>query len=73
MDNRRELVEIGFTQQTLRPGDSIVVGGSPARHEARSLYVRRLDRPSDGFRYEQVERLHEFVPGTIVTMSAGRR
>ena len=54
MDNRRELVEIGFTYQTLRPGDTIVVAGSPARHEARSLYVRRIDRPSDGFWYEQV-------------------
>jgi hypothetical protein len=54
MDNRRELVEIGFTNQTLKPGDAIVVAGSPARHEARSLYVRRLDRPSDGFWYEQV-------------------
>jgi uncharacterized protein DUF6152 len=54
MDNRRELVEIGFTHQTLRPGDTIVVAGSPARHEARSLYVRRIDRPSDGFWYEQV-------------------
>jgi hypothetical protein len=31
-----------------------VVAGSPARHEARSLYVRRIDRPSDGFWYEQV-------------------
>jgi Family of unknown function (DUF6152) len=54
MDNRRELVEIGFTHQTLRPGDTIVVAGSPARRETRSLYVRRLDRPSDGFWYEQV-------------------
>lgn len=54
MDNRRELVEIGFTNQTLKPGDTIVVAGSPARHEARSLYVRRLDRPADGFWYEQV-------------------
>ena len=53
MDNRRELVEIGFTQETLRPGDRIVVAGSPARHEARSLYVRRIDRPADGFWYEQ--------------------
>ena len=63
MDNRRELVEIGFTQQTLRPGDSIVVGGSPARHEARSLYVRRLDRPSDGFWYEQVGATPRIRPG----------
>jgi hypothetical protein len=54
MDNHRELVDIGFTQQTLRPGDRIVVAGSPARREARSLYVRRIDRQSDGFWYEQV-------------------
>ena len=54
MDNRRELVEIGFSQDTLRRGDAIVVAGSPARHEARRLYVRRIDRPSDGFWYEQV-------------------
>jgi hypothetical protein len=54
MDNRRELVEIGFTNQTLKPGDTIVVAGSPARNESRSLYVRRIDRPSDGFWYEQV-------------------
>jgi Family of unknown function (DUF6152) len=54
MDNQRELVDIGFTYQTLSPGDAIVVAGSPARREARSLYVRRIDRPSDGFWYEQV-------------------
>ena len=54
MDNQRELVEIGFTHQTLKPGDSVVVTGSPARREARSLYIRRMDRPSDGFWYEQV-------------------
>ena len=54
MDNQRELVAIGFTPQTLKPGDSVVVTGSPARREARSLYIRRMDRPSDGFWYEQV-------------------
>jgi hypothetical protein len=53
MDNQRELVEIGFTPRTLAPGDTLVVTGSPARRDARSLYVRRLDRPSDGFWYEQ--------------------
>jgi hypothetical protein len=54
MDNRRELVEIGFSQDTLRRGDAIVVAGSPARHEARRMYVRRIDRSSDGFWYEQI-------------------
>lgn len=54
MDNRHELVAIGFTVETLKPGDRVVVTGSPARRQARSLYIRRLDRASDGFWYEQV-------------------
>ena len=54
MDNRLELVQIGFTRETLKPGDRIVVVGSPARKQAQSLYIRMLDRPSDGFWYEQV-------------------
>jgi hypothetical protein len=54
MDNRYELVAVGFSADTLKPGDRIVVTGSLARREARSLYIRRLDRPSDGFWYEQV-------------------
>ena len=53
MDNRRELIEIGVTETTLKPGDRIVVYGSPARREMRRLYIRRLDRPADGFGYEQ--------------------
>ncbi|HEY5618302.1 MAG TPA: DUF6152 family protein [Vicinamibacterales bacterium] len=54
LDNRWELVEIGFTETTLKPGDRVVVTGSPARREPQRLYVRRLDRPADGFGYEQV-------------------
>lgn len=54
MDNLRELVQAGFSRETLKPGDRVVVAGSAARTQARSLYIRRLDRPSDGFWYEQV-------------------
>lgn len=54
MDNRRELSEIGFTETTLKPGDRVVVHGSPARREVRKLYVRRLDRPADGLSYDQI-------------------
>ena len=54
MDNRFELVGIGVTAQTLKPGDWVVVIGSPARTQSNGLYVQRLDRPTDGFRYEQV-------------------
>jgi hypothetical protein len=54
MDNRGELIDIGFTETTLKPGDRLVVSGSPARRERQRIYVRRLDRPADGFSYEQV-------------------
>jgi hypothetical protein len=54
LDNRRELTAIGFTESTLKPGDRVIVTGSMARSEPNRIYVRRLDRPSDGFGYEQV-------------------
>jgi len=54
MDNRRELEAIGFALDTLKPGDRVVVVGSLARRDANRMYIRRLDRPADGFSYEQV-------------------
>ena len=54
MDNRHELVAIGVTAGTFRPGDRLVVSGSLARTQPQSLYLLRLDRPADGFWYEQV-------------------
>jgi DNA/RNA endonuclease YhcR with UshA esterase domain len=52
MDNRGELVELGFDTQTLKPGDRIRVTGSSARSRPRSLYIRSLERPADGFSYQ---------------------
>jgi hypothetical protein len=54
MDNRFELTQVGMTDATLKPGDRVVVSGSLGRTEPRTLYIRQLDRPADGFRYEQV-------------------
>jgi hypothetical protein len=54
MDNRFELEDIGVTGQTFRPGDRVVVSGSPGRTEKRILYMWKLDRPSDGLQYEQI-------------------
>ena len=54
MDNRFELAQVGMTGTTLKPGDRVVVTGSLGRIEPRTLYIRQLDRPADGFRYEQV-------------------
>jgi hypothetical protein len=54
LDDRGELSDIGMTAQTLQPGDRVIVLGSPARREANRLYLGRLDRPSDGYSFEQV-------------------
>ena len=54
LDNRSELTEIGVNSATLKPGDRVVVIGSPGRSQAQILYIRRLDRPADGLRYEQI-------------------
>jgi hypothetical protein len=54
MDNRRELVDVGMTETTFKPGDRVVVRGNPAREKSQGLYIRKLDRPADGFQYEQV-------------------
>ncbi len=54
MDNRSELSEVGMSGETLKRGDRVVVTGSPGRNQPQTLYIRRLERPADGFWYEQV-------------------
>jgi hypothetical protein len=54
MDNRFELEDIGVTRSTFRPGDQVIVSGSPGRNQAFILYLWRLDRPADRLRYRQV-------------------
>jgi hypothetical protein len=54
MDNRFELVEVGITADTFKPGDRVVAIGSRGRTQPHNLYLRRLDRPADGFLYEQI-------------------
>lgn len=54
LDNHFELVGVGMAADTLKPGDRVSVTGSGARNRDRSVYVRSLERPSDGFLYEQV-------------------
>jgi hypothetical protein len=54
MDNRRELEGVGMTSDTMKPGDRIIASGSPSLKQPNSLYLRRLDRPADRFRYEQI-------------------
>jgi hypothetical protein len=54
LDNRHELVAIGMTADSLKPGDRVILSGNAGRTQPQSLYVYRLDRPADGFWYEQV-------------------
>jgi hypothetical protein len=54
LDNRWELEAIGMNAETLKPGDRLLLRGNGGRTQPQSLYVYRLDRPSDGFWYEQV-------------------
>jgi hypothetical protein len=54
MDNLWEMSEAGVTKDTLKFGDRIVVTGNPGRGQQRIMYIQSLDRPADGFGYEQV-------------------
>jgi hypothetical protein len=54
MDNRYELIDEGMSADTLKRGDRVVASGSLSRTNPQALYVMRLDRPADGFRYEQI-------------------
>lgn len=53
MDNRFELEEIGMTENTFRPGDEVVVSGSPGRTQSSIIYMWRLERAADGLLYRQ--------------------
>ena len=54
MDNLHELDEVGISKTTFKFGDRVTVSGWPDRKEPKEIYLRRLDRPSDGLRYEQI-------------------
>ena len=54
LDNRWELQEVGVTATTFKAGDRVLITASPGRDRAPLLYVWRLERPADGFLYEQV-------------------
>jgi hypothetical protein len=54
LDNRSELVDIGITEGTFKPGDRIVIVGNPGHEKTQTVYVRKLNRPADGLKYEQI-------------------
>ena len=55
--NPRRLGENGITKDTLRPGDLVVVIGSPGRNPAeRKMHLKGIRRPIDGWAYGAVRR-----------------
>ena len=65
MDNRRELERLGLASDTLKPGDQIKVTGDLARQIPNSLYIRKLERPADGYTL--------LCPGTSCQVPAPRK
>jgi len=63
-DNRVELVEIGMAADTFKAGDHLTVVGAPARQAVNGIYVRELDRASDGLHYEQLNATPRLRRGT---------
>jgi hypothetical protein len=63
MDNRFELINEGMQADTLKPGDRVVASGSLSRTNPQAMYLMRLDRAADGFRYEQVGASPRVRPG----------
>jgi hypothetical protein len=63
MDNRYELIAEGMTAETLKPGDRVIARGSLSRSNPQGMYLMRLDRQSDGFRYEQIGASPRVRPG----------
>lgn len=50
--NPSRLGQQGITKDTLRPGDQVIVTGSPSRDpSAYKMHLKRIERPADGWRW----------------------
>lgn len=48
--SRRRMLEAGYDENVLKPGDQVIVTGQPAWTPGRkSVRMRLLTRPADGF------------------------
>jgi hypothetical protein len=55
--NPRRLTEAGITKDTLKPGDLVIVIGSPGRVAAeRKVHLKGIRRPADGWAYGSARR-----------------
>jgi hypothetical protein len=50
--NPRRLKQQGLAAGAIRPGDHVIITGSPGRNPAeRTIHLRAIERPSDGWRW----------------------
>jgi hypothetical protein len=50
--NPARLKQAGFTAESFKPGDHLIITGSPGRNPAeRRIHLRTLRRPSDGWKW----------------------
>ena len=50
--NPNRLKQQGLTAESLKPGDQVVITGSPGRNAAdRRLHLRTIERPADGWKW----------------------
>lgn len=68
MDNRYELADIGMNKDTLKAGDRLIIRGNPGHSQPRILYIRKLDRPADGYGFEQIGNRPERRTGGLVLL-----
>ena len=51
--NPSRLSQLGVTKETLKPGDRIIVTGSPGRNPAeRRIHLKSIQRPADGWAWK---------------------
>jgi hypothetical protein len=50
--NAARLKQLGFTVASIKPGDRLIITGSPGRNPAeRRVHLRTIHRPSDGWKW----------------------
>ncbi len=50
--NPGRLKQQGITKETLKPGDRLIVTGSPARdHSEYKMHLKGIERPADGWKW----------------------
>jgi uncharacterized protein DUF6152 len=48
--NPSRLAQLGVTKETLKPGDRVIVTGSPGRNPSeRRIHLKSIQRPADGW------------------------